>query len=273
MAAKRDEVDKDATAIASLRAALEKSSDDALRQLAKPLEVIEKRLRSEGKPLALWPLVVFGVLVVAVIAIAIVYGVWLKHHALHTQGGDLVPRYGAFGDALGPAAGALSALAVLAALVSVYFQREELRLTRAEIKEQADHLERSAMAQDRLVADQRHFGQSQMAQEYYREGDAPEQRQARRAIYNARTGQVPEADAEVVASFFHRWGMLAKYDVLPRWVYLETVTGDRILELHSRLTHHIAERRPKNPTYAVGLQWLVSQIKEHRQTDAGSRAP
>jgi hypothetical protein len=74
--------------------------------------------------------------------------------------GDLT-KLGSLGDALGPTAAMLNAIALFAAILSVHLQGKELRLQRKEMeenrevmKEQAKHAEELTKAQNRLASAQ-----------------------------------------------------------------------------------------------------------------------
>lgn len=97
-----------------------------------------------------WPLVALSGLIVVMVALYLL--VW----ATNTQA-DFGPR----GDTMGPFAGIFSALAVLAALRSVHYQRLELRETRKEMRAQAEHLEAAATAQSDLASSQKRLADEQ----------------------------------------------------------------------------------------------------------------
>lgn len=161
---------------------------------------------------------------------------------------DNWPARGQVGDFYG---GLANAFALAAILVALFVQQQELVES---TKARAQELEHSR----ELV----HF---QMVREYYRDGDNPEQREARKVVYNTAPERlVGTAPAENVASFFHSWGMLVKKGAMPPWVFLETATGDRVVSLHTRLQPHIAAEREKAPDYASGFVWLAEGIKTRR---------
>jgi hypothetical protein len=154
---------------------------------------------------------------------------------------------GQMGDFFG---GLANALALMAILVALWFQQHQLAET---------------------VKLQRELQQNEMVREYFRDGDSPEQYAARAIIYRtdpadpaALAALVGTPEAFSVIRFFHSWGMLVKHQAMPSWVFLETTTGDRVLQLHQRLPAHIAAQREANPEYANGFLYLVDGISKRR---------
>lgn len=83
-----------------------------------------------------------------VVACVLFFVAWwaLRLGFLHPSHGDLVSDHGAFGDAFAPIVGVLSTLTLAAAVLSVFLQREELALTRKELKMHREAAEDQARA-------------------------------------------------------------------------------------------------------------------------------
>ena len=102
-------------------------------------------------------------------------------------------------------------------------------------------------------------------EEYFQQGDAKEQTEARRKIYvlinNGQKIDKNDVDAATVIAFFHFWGLMVKKHYLPIWVF-ESASGYAVIKLYEGLLGMIGERRQDNPEYAQYFEWLYVKVKK-----------
>lgn len=113
---------------------------------------------------------------------------------------------------------------------------------------------------------QRRMYQIQATLQYFKDGDTLEAMADRAHLYGEST--LDHSVARRVLSFFHRWGLAAKHGLLPLWVF-DSITGQRVLELHRKLESSLADERKRSPDYAEGFLYLVNQIRQrHPEIEA-----
>ncbi len=91
---------------------------------------------------------------------------------------------------------------------------------------------------------------------YYQERDDEKFIKRLHAVYNADTDCIDDANASVVCSFFHHWGLLVKRGLLPIWVF-QGVSGKRAVQTYNKLTKFVEER---DEEYAEHFRWLKNKI-------------